>query len=69
MAKLATNLRQIAPFNGSFETLDFNSSEKPFNQNYGPFLWTEFKCTMATEPLRGNSLLFTTKSPGNPGTH
>ena len=28
-----------------------------------------FNCIKATEPLRGGSLLFTTKSPGYPGTH
>ena len=28
-----------------------------------------FNCLKATEPLRGGSLLFTTKSPGGPGTH
>ena len=36
---------------------------------YGPFLWMRFNCLEATEPLRGDSLLFTTKSPGGPGTH
>ena len=28
-----------------------------------------FNCLKATEPLQGDSLLFTTKSPGVPGTH
>ena len=28
-----------------------------------------FNCLKATEPLWGDSLLFTTKSPGVPGTH
>ena len=28
-----------------------------------------FNCPKATEPLRGDSLLFTTQSPGVPGTH
>ena len=28
------------------------------------FLWLGFICLKATEPLRGDSLLFTTKSPG-----
>ena len=29
----------------------------------GPFLWMGFNCLKASEPLRGGSLLFTTKSP------
>ena len=36
---------------------------------YGPFLWMGFNYLMATEPLRGGSLLFTTKFPEIPGTH
>ena len=28
-----------------------------------------FNCLKAAEPLHGGSLLFTTKSPGVPGTH
>ena len=28
-----------------------------------------FKCLKATEPIRGGSLLFTTKFPKIPGTH
>ena len=28
-----------------------------------------FNCLKATEPLRGDSLLFTNKSPGGPGIH
>ena len=36
---------------------------------YGPFLWIGFCCLKATEPLRGGSLLFTTKFPEIPGTH
>ena len=36
---------------------------------YGPFLWMGFNCLKAAEPPRGDSLLFTTQSPGNPGTH
>ena len=30
---------------------------------YGPFLWMGFKCLKAREPLRGDTLLFTTKLP------
>ena len=29
-------------------------------KHYGPFLWIEFNCLKAAEPLRGDSLLFTT---------
>ena len=36
---------------------------------YDPFLWMGFNCLKATEPLLGDSLLFTTKSPRCPGTH
>ena len=36
---------------------------------YGPFLWVGFNCLKATEPLQGDSLLFTTKFPEIPGTH
>ena len=28
-----------------------------------------FNCLKATEPLRGDSLIFTTQPPGVPGTH
>ena len=34
-----------------------------------PFLWMRFNCLKATEPLRGGSLLSTTKFPETPGTH
>ena len=36
---------------------------------YGPFSGMWFNCLKATEPLWGDSLLFTTKSPGVSGTH
>ena len=36
---------------------------------YSSFLWLGFNCIKATEPLRGDSLLFTTRSPGVPGTY
>ena len=32
-------------------------------------LWIGFNCLKATEPLRGNSLVFTTQSLGVPGTY
>ena len=31
-----------------------------------PFSWMDFNCRKATELRRGDSLLFTKKSPGNP---
>ena len=36
---------------------------------YDSFLWMGFNCLKAAEPLRGDSLFFTTQSPGFPGTH
>ena len=36
---------------------------------YTPFLMIAFNCLKATEPLRGDSLLLTNKSPGVSGTH
>ena len=33
-----------------------------------PFLWMQFDCLKATEPLREGSSLFTTKFPESPGT-
>ena len=33
------------------------------------FLWISFNYLKATEPLRGDSLLFATQSPGVPDTH
>ena len=35
----------------------------------GPYLWMRFNCLKATEPLQEDTLLFTTQSPGVPGTH
>ena len=39
----------------------FNRSKK--KKPYGPFLWMGFNCLKATEPLQGDSLLFTNKFP------
>ena len=36
---------------------------------YGPILWMGPNCFKDTEPLRGDSLLFTTQSPGVSDTH
>ena len=33
------------------------------------FLWMEFNCLKAAQPLRRDSSLFTIKSPEVPGTH
>ena len=38
-------------------------------QLYDPFLWMEFNCYKASEPLWGDSLLLTTKFPEIPGNH
>ena len=35
----------------------------------GPILWIGFNCLEATELLKGDSLLFTTQSPGVTGTN
>ena len=41
-----------------------------FKKNFmAPFLWMGFSCLKDMEPLRGDSLLFTTKFPEIPGTH
>ena len=40
-----------------------------FRKLYGPFLWMGFNYLKATEPLRGGSLLFTTKFQEILGTH
>ena len=39
------------------------------NKLCDPFLWMGFNCSNATESLRGDSLLFTTKWQESPGTH
>ena len=36
---------------------------------YDPFLWIGFNCLQATEPLQGDSLLFTIQLQGIPGAH
>ena len=43
--------------------------EKNFLKLYGTFLWMGFNCIKATEPLRGDRLIFTTQFAGFPGTH
>ena len=47
-----------------------STSAKPFLKTlWFIFLWMGFNCLKATKPLRGGSLLFTTKFPEIPGTH
>ena len=36
---------------------------------YDSFLWMGFNWLKATESVQGDSLFFTTQSPGVPGTH
>ena len=43
--------------------------KQSLKKNYGPFLWMGFSTASRLEPLRGGSLLFTTKFPEIPGTH
>ena len=38
-------------------------------QLYDPLLWIGLNCLKATELLQGESLFFTTESPGILGTH
>ena len=42
---------------------------KNLKKNYAHFLWVGFNCLKATVPLRGDSLLFTTKILGGSDTH
>ena len=46
-----------------------NFTLKKKKKLYGLFLWMGLNCLKAIEPLRGDSLLFTTRSPGVSGTH
>ena len=36
---------------------------------YDPFLWIRLNCLRTAQPLREDSLLLTTKTPGDPGIH
>ena len=52
--------------------LDFFKTKKTntkANKLYDPFLWVGFNCLKATELLRGDSFLLTTKASGVPGAH
>ena len=42
---------------------------KNLKKLFGPFLWMGFNCLKTTEPMRGDSLLFNTLSPGVLGTY
>ena len=46
-----------------------NNVRKKTLKLYGPFLWIGVNCLKATEPLRGDRLLFITKSSEVTGTH
>ena len=41
---------------------------RALKKNHDSFLWMGFNCLKAKEPLSGDSLLFTSKSPEIPGT-
>ena len=60
------------PGNASYtlhETCDSFIDKLKKNKLHDPFLWMGFNCLKATDPLRGGSLLFTTKFPEIPRTH
>ena len=44
-------------------------SKQSYKKTLWPLLWMGFNCLKGKEPLRGDSLLFTTKFPGVPSTH
>ena len=46
----------------------FGVQERIIFKKLSPFLW-EFNCLKHAEPIRRDTLLLTTKSPGIPGTH
>ena len=59
---------------GGFRNISFSENFADILMNnkkklYGPFSWIVFNCFKATEPLRGESLLFTIQSPRFSGTH
>ena len=50
---------------GKFRSCTFNCHvEKTFLKLNGPFSWMGFNCVIATEPLQGDNLLFTTMTLG-----
>ena len=50
--------------------IKYNKSlTKKLKQIYGPFLWRGLICHKPAEPLQGDSLLLTTKSPRISGLH
>ena len=54
---------------GSVNLVQFKTFTLKKKKLYGPFLWMGFNGPNATEPLWGDSLLFTTQSLGRPGNH
>ena len=55
-------------FECMFEYVCLSTYKKEKKNFYGPFLWMGITAS-SLEPLRGGSLLFSTKSPEIPGTH
>ena len=51
-----------------FSLPDSNIKKTLKKKLYGSFYWFKSNCLKATQPLLGDSLLFTTKSPGVPDT-
>ena len=61
-------LTSYAPYNVKLKS-NVNKLNNSDRLLYGPILWMGFNCIKATEPLRGGSLLFTTKFPEIRRTH
>ena len=75
MAKNQVNARQhpaaqlLLFENYSHSPSMLSSKNNRTKKTYDPLLWMRFNCLRAIEPLRGDSLLFTTNFPEIPGTH
>ena len=55
------NFSIVNIFQSSIMTSNYWSIKWTIKKLYGPFSWMGFNCLMATEPLQGDYLLFTTK--------
>ena len=64
-----SNIRQIPEHQLQKAIQNLNCTKNLKKKLYDPFLWMGFNCLKATEPLRGDNLLFTARSSGVPGTH